>query len=166
MVPHGREERCRRHKCGSCQADGVRFERPARACSVAKMALVLLSVPLTHAAWQDGCDDVLLAAPLTHAASVRPAPGRSMAQEREIYGVFHLVSHKVQYANPGLACTPDQAKSGCWTPQVGRWDEKTCRAVQGVRTVRGPVAGLRMNLWITCRLDPWPRRNSRPSHSS
>ena len=40
------------------------------------------------------------------------------------------------------------------------------RAVQGVRTVRGSVAGLRMNLWMTCRLDPCPRRNSRPSHSS
>ena len=50
-----------------------------------------------------------------------------------------------------------------------RWIDgiKRCGpAAQGVRTVRGPVAGLRMNLWMTRRLDPWPRRNSRPSHSS
>ena len=70
------------------------------------------SAQLKHAAWQDG-GDVLLSALLAHAASVRPAPVRSTAQERKIYGVFQLVSHKVQYANPGLACTPDQAKSGC-----------------------------------------------------
>ena len=59
-----------------------------------------------HAAWQNG-GDVLLSAQPTHAASVRPAPVRSTAQESEIRCVFQLVFHKVQYANPGLACTPD-----------------------------------------------------------
>ena len=73
-----------------------------------KMALILLfPAPLAHAAWQDGRDDVLLSAPLTHAASARPAPVRSTAQEQKIYGMFQLAPHKVQYANPGLACTPD-----------------------------------------------------------
>ena len=67
---------------------------------------VLLSAQPTHAAWQNG-GDVLLSAQPTHAASVRPAPVRSTAQESEIYGVFQLVFHKVQYANPGLGCTPD-----------------------------------------------------------
>ena len=65
-----------------------------------------LSTQLEHAAWQNG-GDVLLSAQLTHAASVRPAPVSSTAQERKIYGVLQLVLHKVQYANPGLACTPD-----------------------------------------------------------
>ena len=69
--------------------------------------------------------DVLLSAPLTHAASVRPTPVRSTAQERKIHGVFQPFFHKVQHANPGLACTPDSAKSGCWTLQVDRRDEKT-----------------------------------------
>ena len=64
------------------------------------------SAQTEHAAWQDG-GDILLSAPLTHAASVRPAPIMSTAQERKIYGVFQLVLHKVQYANPGLDCTPD-----------------------------------------------------------
>ena len=59
-----------------------------------------------HAAWQNG-GDVLLSAQLMHATSVRPAPARLTAQERKIRCVFQLVFHKVQYANPGLACTPD-----------------------------------------------------------
>jgi len=67
-------------------------------------------------------------------------------------------------SRPGLFTRLGQ--SGCWTLQVDRWDHKTCRAVHGVRTVRGSVTGLRMNLWRSCRLDPWPRRNSRPNHSS
>ena len=67
---------------------------------------VLLSAQPMHAAWQNG-GDVLLSAQPTHEASVRPAPVRSTAQESGIYGVFQLVFHKVQYANPGLACTPD-----------------------------------------------------------
>ena len=46
---------------------------------------VLLSAQPTHAAWQNG-SDVLLSAQLTHAASVRPAPVRSTAQERERTG--------------------------------------------------------------------------------
>ena len=45
-------------------------------------------------------------------ASARSAPVRSTAQERKIYGVFQLVSHKVQCANPGLVCTPDSANPG------------------------------------------------------
>ena len=64
------------------------------------------STQTEHAAWQN-CGDVLLSAQLTHAALVHPAPVRSTAQESEIYGVFQLVFDKVQYANPGLACTPD-----------------------------------------------------------
>ena len=80
-----------------------------------------LSAQLEHAAWQDG-GDILLSALLMHAASVHPAPRRSTAHGRKIYGVFQVVSHKVQYANPGMAFTPDQAKSGCWAPQVDRWD--------------------------------------------
>ena len=64
------------------------------------------SAQTEHAVWQNG-GDVLLSAPLTHVTSVRPAPVRSTTQERKIYDVFQLVLHKVQYANPGLACTPD-----------------------------------------------------------
>ena len=141
------------------------------------------STQLEHAAWQDGARTPIGTARTCHVArwpqrrpfvgtahapaSARPAPVRSTAQERKIYGVFQLVSQKVQYANPGLACSPDQAKSGCWALQADRRDERRRGpAAQGARTVRGFVAGLRMNLWITCRLDPWPRRNSWPSHSS
>ena len=40
------------------------------------------------------------------------------------------------------------------------------RAVQGVRTVRGFVVGFRMNLGMTCMLDPWPRKNCWSRHSS
>ena len=68
----------------------------------------------------------------------RPAPPRSTAQERKIYGVFQLVLHKVQYANPGLACTPDQAKSGCWAPQADRQDEKTWSSRAGRKDSQRP----------------------------
>ena len=97
-------------------------------------------------------------APPMHAASVRSAPVRSTAQERKIRGVLQLAFHKVQHTNPGVACTPDQAKSGCWAPQA---DRQTCRAVPGAKTVRGSVVGFRMNLGTTCTLGPSPRRNSR-----
>ena len=134
------------------------------------------STQLEHAAWQDGTRTPIGTAHTRHMArwrrrrpfvgtthapaSARPAPVRSTAQERKIYGVFQLAPHKVQYANPGLACTPDQAKSGCWAPQVDRRDERRRGpAAQGARTVRGPVAGLRMNLGTTCMLDSWPSRS-------
>jgi len=88
------------------------------------------STHLAHAAWQNGARTALIGT--AHApASARPDPVRSTAQERKIYGVFQLVSHKVQYANPGLACTPDRAKCGCWTLQVDRWDEKTSSSHAG-----------------------------------
>ena len=58
-------------------------------------------------------------------------------------------------------------------PNIGvglrRWIDGIKRrgpAAQGARTVKGPVAGLRMNLGATCTLDPWPRSNSSSSHSS
>ena len=62
---------------------------PSSSMQRGKMALVLLSAQLT-------------------------TQRRSTAQERKIYGVFQLVSHKVQYANPGqggTACrvTPHEA---------------------------------------------------------
>ena len=68
--------------------------------------------------------------PPTHAASAHSAPVRSTAQERKVHGVLQLAFHKVQHTNPGLACSPDQAKSGCWAPQADRRDYKTCRAVR------------------------------------
>jgi len=71
-------------------------------------------------------------------ASVHPAPVRSTAQERNIYGVFQLVFHKVQYTNPGLACTPDQAKSGCWAPQADRREEKTWSSRAGSKDSQWP----------------------------
>ena len=52
--------------------------------------------------------------------------------------MFQLAPHKVQYANPGLACTPDQAKSGCWAPQVDLWDEKTCSSCTGSKDSQRP----------------------------
>ena len=81
---------------------------------------------------------VLLSASLAHAASARPALVKSTAQERKIYGVFQLAPHKVQYANPGLACTPDQAKSGCWAPQADRRDEKTWSSRAGSKDSQRP----------------------------
>ena len=59
-MPPGREEKCRRHECGSRQADVVGFERPSSSMQRDKMALVLLSASLVHAAWQDGGDGFLL----------------------------------------------------------------------------------------------------------
>ena len=70
------------------------------------MALVLLlPAPLAHQRGKIAL--VLLSAPLAHAASARPAPVMSTAQDSQIDGGFQLVSHKVQYTNPGLACSPD-----------------------------------------------------------
>ena len=94
-------------------------------------------------------------------ASAHSAPIRSTAQERKIHGVLPLALHKIQRTNPGLACSPDLAKSGCWAPQADRRDGKTCRAVPGAKTVRGSLVGFRMNLGTTCTLGPSPRRNSR-----
>jgi len=53
---------------------------------------------------------LLLPAPLAHAASARSAPVRSTAQNRKIYSMFQLVSHKVQYkkSRPGLFTTLGQ----------------------------------------------------------
>ena len=121
-----------------------RIRAPSSSMQCDKMALVLL-----------------LPAPVAHAASVRSAPVRSTAQERKIHGVLQLAFHKVQHTNPGLACSPDQAKLGCWAPQADRRDGKTCRAVPGAKTVRGSVVGFRMNVGTTCTLGPSPRRNSR-----
>ena len=88
VMPHGRGEGVKGTNVAREKLMSTDSSAQARACSVAKMALVLLSAQLTH-------------------ASVRPAPERSTAQDSQIYGGFQLVSHKVQYANPGLACSPD-----------------------------------------------------------
>ena len=112
------------------------------------------STQLEHAAWQDGARTLIGIARAcrvarwrrrrpfvgtAHApASVRPAPVRSTAQERKIYGVFQLAPHQVQYVNPGLACTPDQAKSGCWAPQADLRDEKTWSSRAGSKDSQRP----------------------------
>ena len=43
-----------------------RIQAPSSSMQRGKMALILLSAPLAHVAWQDGGDVLLLSAPLTH----------------------------------------------------------------------------------------------------
>ena len=120
--------------------------------SEARMWLVTSRCPrirapkLKHAAWQNGARPCIAA--LTHAALACSDPARSIAPERKIHGgMLQLAFHKVQHTSPGLACSPDQAKSRCWAPQAHRQaDRQMCRAVPGAETVRGSVTGLRMNL--------------------
>ena len=109
---------------------------------------------------------VLLSASLAHAASARPALVKSTAQERKIYGVFQLAPHK---SSMRIQAWPVHQTR----PNIGvglrRWIDGIKRrgpAAQGARTVRGPVAELRMNLGTTCTLNPCLRRNSSSSHSS
>ena len=80
------------------------------------------SPKLEHAAWQNGARPCVAA--LTHAASAHSDPARSTAPEQKIGGGFQLVSPKVQYTSPGLACSADKAKSRCWAPQAGSMPEE------------------------------------------
>ena len=89
-------------------------------------------------------------APPTHAAFALSDPARSTAPDRQVDNGFQLVSHKVQHTSPGLACSPDKAKSRCRAP--AGWVHgipRRRRAVRSVGTVRGSVVRRRLNLSIT-----------------
>ena len=97
---HGREE--------SVKSTNVARDKPMSTDSSPK---------LEQAVWPNGAHPC--AAALTHAASAHSDPARSTAPEQKIDGGFQLVSHEVQHTSPGLACSPDKAKSRCWAPQAG-----------------------------------------------
>ena len=78
------------------------------------------STQLEHAAWQDGGVVLfLLPAPLAHALLGAFRPCEVDGTRAEGPRVLQLALHKVQHTNPGLACSPDQAKSRCWALQTG-----------------------------------------------
>ena len=100
-----------------------------------------------------------------HARSVQPLQGRRHKRERSMVcssWFFTRSSMQIQ------AWPVHQTRPNLGVGLRRRIDrmKRRGRAAQGERTVRGPVAGLRMNLGTTCTLDPRPRRNSSSSHSS
>ena len=96
---HGREE--------SVKSTNVARNKPMSTDSSPK---------LEHAAWRNGGVVLLLPAAPAHAASARSNPARSTAPDRQVDDGFQQISHTVQHTSPGLACSPDKAKSGCRAP--------------------------------------------------
>ena len=74
---------------------------------------------LKHAAWQNGASTLAPGSARARSLGVL-SPRKVDGTRAEGPRVLQLALHKVQHTNPGPACSPDKAKSGCWAPQADR----------------------------------------------
>ena len=90
----------------------------------------------------------------------RSDPARSTAPERKIHGgMLHLAFHKVQHTSPGLACSPDKAKSRCLGS--GRRIDK--RVEDLLMKVDRPLDVHAASSRFSCLLHEADRRQTQPS---
>ena len=113
-----------------------------------------LSTQLEHAAWQDGGVVHLSQPSRTQPRSIQ-TPRKVDGPRRKICGMLKLAFHKVLHTSPGLACSPDKAKSRCWAPQAGSVAEEAPPAKTTPPQSRSPDSTCRRPLplpkWQTRR---------------